>query len=179
MSDLPSSDARAKARPMSKGIVLLNMLVLAIGGGWLGYGVFDRWHWENVEQNWTSTDGTIETAYIHQAISRHVNWETGWTYSYLVNGRKYEANSTALSNAYFVHMFGSKQQAEYDETTRPVGSPVSVYYDPAVPQHSVLDFPPDSLLDILTLSLSAMCIGVAILCAFALVKVMKPHRTDD
>ena len=38
-------------------------------------------------------------------------------------------------------MFPSKQQAEDDEATRPVESIVSVYYDPAVPQHSVLDLP--------------------------------------
>jgi hypothetical protein len=84
-----------------------------------------------------------------------------------------------LSNAYFVHMFSSEQRAEVDEETRSVGSTVSVYYDPAVPQHSVLDFTQDSLLDILTLSLSAISIGVAILSAFALVTALKNHRADE
>lgn len=173
VTDLSSSDAQVRVQPLRKGIFALNLLVFLVGGGWLGYGVFDRWHWENIQQNWASTDGTIEAAYVHRAMGRHVNWETGWTYSYSVNGRKYEAESTALSNAYFVHMFPSERRAEDDEETRPVGSSVSVYYDPAVPQHSVLDFPQDSLLDILTLSLSAMCLGVAILGAFALVKTRK------
>jgi hypothetical protein len=100
------------------------------------------------------------------------------TYSYLVNGKKYEAKSTALNNAYFVHMFLSEQRAEVDEGTRPVGSAVSDYYDPALPQQSMLDFPQDSLPDILTLGLSAMCIGVATLGAFALVKTLKNHHTD-
>jgi hypothetical protein len=177
--NLSSSGAQVKVQPLRKGIVALNLLALLVGGGWLGYGVFDRWHWENIQQNWASTEGTIETAYVHRAMGRHVNWETGWTYSYSVNGRKYEAKSTALSNAYFVHMFPSKHRAEADEETRAVGSTVWVYYDPAVPQHSVLDFPQDSLLDILTLSLSAMSIGGAILGAFTLVKMLKSHRADD
>jgi hypothetical protein len=153
--------------------------VLALGGGWLGYGVFDRWSWESDQQNWVSTDETIETAYVHRAMGRHVNWETGWTYSYSVDGKKYEAKSTALSNAYLSHMFPSEQQAEYDEVTRQVGSTVSVYYDPAAPQHSVLDFPQDSLFDILTLSLAAACIGVAIWGAFVLMKAHKTLRPVD
>ncbi|WP_422662162.1 DUF3592 domain-containing protein [Paraburkholderia madseniana] len=80
---------------------------------------------------------------------------------------EYEAKSTALNNAYFVHMFSSRQRAEVDEYTRPVGSPVSVYYDPTEPQKSVLDFPLDSSqvwpLESLTLSLSAPSIGTALL----------------
>ncbi|GGA00826.1 DUF3592 domain-containing protein [Dyella caseinilytica] len=182
MSDLPSSEAQVTKQPVRKGVIALYMLVFAIGGGWLGYGVFDGWHWQNVEQHWASTDGTIETAYVHEAMSRHVNWETGWTYSYSVNGQKYEAKSTALNNAYFVHMFSSRQRAEADEYTRPVGSSVSVYYDPAEPKHSVLDFPPDSSqvwpLELFTLSLSALCIGVAILGAFALVKAIRNRQSD-
>lgn len=178
MAELSSSGAQAKAQPVRKGIVVVNMLGSLVSGGWLGYGVFDRWHWEAVQENWTSTDGTIETAYVHEAMRRHVTWETGWTYSYSVNGRKYEGKSTALSNAYLVHMFASEQRAEDDEETRPVGSTVPVYYDPLLPQHSVLDFPADSLFDILTLSLSAMSIGVGILSAFALVKTHRNRRTD-
>lgn len=179
MTELSSNDAQAKAQPFRKGIVVLNMLVCFVGGGWLGYGVFDRWHWESVQENWASTDGTIETAYVHPAMGRHVDWETGWTYSYSVNGRKYEAKSTALSNAYFVHTFASEQRAEDDEETRPIGTTVPVYYDPSLPQLSVLDFPEDSLFDILTLSLSAMSIGVAILGAFALLETLKSRHAED
>lgn len=173
MTELSSSNVRVKAQPPRKGVFALNALVFLVGGAWLGYGVLDRWYWENAQQNWASTDGIIETTFVHQAVSRHVNWETGWTYSYIVNGQKYEARSTALSNAYFVHMFSSEQQAKVDEGTRPVGSAVSVYYDPALPQHSVLDLPQDSLFDILTLSLSAMSIGLGGLSALVLVKTLK------
>ena len=177
MADLQSRDARVKARPARKGTVVLQMIVFAICGGWLAYGVFDRWHWQDVEQNWASTGGTIETAYLHEAMSRHPAWETGWTYSYTVDGQKYEAKSTALSNAYFVHMFQSKLRASYDEVSRPVGSNVSVYYDPAIPQNSVLDLATDSSLDWIPLSLSALCIGVAVLGAFTLAKTIKNHQS--
>jgi hypothetical protein len=179
LTELSSSNVRVKAQLLRKGIVALNTLVFFVGGVWLGYGVVDRWYWENAQQNWASTDGIIETTYVHRAFSRHVNWETGWTYSYILNGQKYVARSTALNNAYFVHMFSSERRAEDDEEMRPVGSTVSVYYDPALPQHSVLDLPQDSLFDILTLILSAMSIGVAILSGIALVKALKNQPVDD
>jgi hypothetical protein len=170
-----TSERRVTARPGIKG-AFLQTLLIAAGGVWLGYGVFDGWHWQNVEKNWASTDGTIEAAYVHEAMGRHINWETGWTYSYSVNGRKYEAKSTALSNAYFVHMFGSGSQAEGDEYTRPVGSTVSVYYDPLEPQRSVLDLATDSSLEWLTLSLAGLCMAPAIYGAFALLKVLRNRQ---
>lgn len=172
MNGSPSSERRVAARPGTNAI-FLQTLIFAACGVWLGYGVFDGWHWQNTEKNWASTDGTIETAYVHEAMGRHVNWETGWTYWYSVNGRRYEAESTALSNAYFVHMFGSESQAEGDEYTRPVGSTVSVYYDPVEPQRSVLDLAKYSSLDWLTLSIAAMCMAIAIFGAFALLKVRR------
>ncbi|WP_233853531.1 DUF3592 domain-containing protein [Paraburkholderia sp. HD33-4] len=178
MNALPPSERRVTARPALKRAVLQS-LFLAAGGVWLAYGVFDGWHWQNVEKNWASTDGIIETAYVRRAMSRHVNWETGWTYSYSVDGRKYEAESTALSNAYFVHMFGSETQAEGDEYTRPVRSAVTVYYDPVEPQRSVLDLATDSSLEWLTLSLAAMCMAPAIYGAFALHKALRNRPSGN
>jgi hypothetical protein len=168
--DLLSTPAQTAKRRRPKSLVLLQLLALLLAGGWLGYDVFARWHWEYVEQNWISTNGTIETAFIRRASGRHINWETGWTYSYSVDGQTYEANSTALRHAYFVHMFSSKARAEFNTATRPPGSMVPVYYDPRAPQHSVLDLPQDSLFDILTLGLAASLTGLSIWGMFMLAK---------
>jgi hypothetical protein len=173
VNDLPSSERRVTAQPVSKGILVLQMLVILAGGVWLAYGVFDGWRWQNVERNWASADGTIVTAYDHEAMGRHVNWETGWIYSYSVNGRTYEAKSTALSDAYFVHVFASESQAIGDENSRPAGSIVSVYYDPVEPQRSVLDPATDSSLDWLLLSVSGICIAAGIFGMFLLAKAIR------
>jgi hypothetical protein len=174
MNDLPSNGVRMTKPPPGKGTIALHVLVFALVGGWLAYGVFDSWYWQSVEQNWKSTDGTIATAYVRRAVSRRPSWETGWSYSYSVNGQKYEAESTALNHAYLVYVFPSRQRAEGKEYSRPAGSFVTVYYDPADPQHSVLDFPLDSSemwpIELVMLGLSALSMSVAVFGAYALVK---------
>jgi hypothetical protein len=77
VNDSPSSERSVTSRPVMKGVVL-QTLVIAASGVWLGYGVFDNWHWQNVEKNWASTDGTIEAAYVHETMGRHVT-ELGGT----------------------------------------------------------------------------------------------------
>jgi Protein of unknown function (DUF3592) len=173
VTDSPSSAAGVRTKPVSKWVIALSMLAYAAIGVWQTYSVVDGWHWLQVEENWASTDGTIETAFHQRTWGRHVNYETGWTYSYSVNGVEYQAQSTALSNAYFVRMRASEQDAEAEAETRPIGGIVTVYYDPAVPQHSVLDLAEDGPLNWTPLIFSAICFGLALLYASALIKAIK------
>ncbi len=179
MNDLPPRRTRTIPKRVSKGVIAFYTLAFAVGGGWMGYGVLDGWRWQDVEQNWESTGGTIEAAYVHEILShRRIRWETGWIYSYSVNGRKYDAESNALNHAYSAHLFVSERQAEADKETRPIGSSVPVYYDPASPQRSVLDPATDSFLDWFALGLSGVSICAAILSAIQLAKTIKKPRSD-
>jgi hypothetical protein len=179
MNGLPSRGARATPKPVRKRLIAFYVLAFAAAGGWMGYGVLDGWHWQDVEHNWESTGGTIEAAYVHEILShRRIRWETGWIYSYSVNGRKYDAESNALNRAYSAHLFISERQAEHDKETRPIGSRVPVHYDPAAPQRSVLDPATDSPLDWFALGLSGISICAAILSAAMLVKTIKKPKPD-
>lgn len=93
--------------------------------------------YSHIEQGWSSTKGRIETIRVDSITLRGgTKWYPVWSYSYAVDGTQYNAGSTDLTAHYQVSVFNS---ANIAERQRPVGTEVTVFYDPNAPQHSVLD----------------------------------------
>ncbi|MGF7190198.1 hypothetical protein JOE11_003245 [Robbsia andropogonis] len=70
---------------------------------------------------------------------RATSWRPVWLYSYDVDGVRYRVESDTLRGGYSASSYTSKDIAEENAETRPVGSKVLAYYNPQNPKQSVLD----------------------------------------
>ncbi|WP_420823444.1 DUF3592 domain-containing protein [Trinickia diaoshuihuensis] len=66
-------------------------------------------------------------------------WAPSWTYTYIVDGKSYSAQSTHIAYGFDVNWYQYERVAERDGLSRPVGSAVHAFYDPNNPSRSVLD----------------------------------------
>jgi hypothetical protein len=88
-------------------------------------------------------------------------------------------SNTVLSHAYFVHKFQSRRRGEYGADTRPPGTSVTVYYDPATLRRSVLDRAEDSPTGWLIPCLSGIRIGSGIYIALVLTERVKIGESGE
>ncbi len=92
-------------------------------------------------QNWPTAPGTVEYTGMETYQSTDEDGSTSTTYdatiqySYTVGGQAYQGNRRTFTNV----RTGSRRRVEQILARYPQGSAVSVYYDPANPQESVLE----------------------------------------
>jgi hypothetical protein len=96
-------------------------------------------HVRQQEQSWATTEATIiEQATRVEARSANA-WRPVWTYTYFVGSKLFTARSSDMALGDGTLHYRSKERAEVAASSRPIGAKVIVFYDPADPQHSVLD----------------------------------------
>jgi hypothetical protein len=139
-----SVQPEVNAKNRSLGLALLGSIVifLPLLAGWLASTVLTGQHWERAEQKWATTEGVVKSWAIRSSVderSGRVTWSAYWTYSFTVNDQLFSGTSIEIPSGYAVHWYGSSAAAHADALSRPIGSVVSVYYDPEHPQKSVLD----------------------------------------
>ncbi|WP_081765237.1 DUF3592 domain-containing protein [Robbsia andropogonis] len=93
------------------------------------------------ERSWPSVTATIEAHRVDSfsVRGRATSWRPVWLYSYDVDGVRYRVDSDTLRGGYSASSYTSKDIAEENAETRPVGSKVLAYYNPQNPKQSVLD----------------------------------------
>lgn len=117
------------------GSVLLAAIFFVVGGAvsWWGWDILQN---ARISENWPGTTGEI--TYSDVRTSRD---EDGTTYhadvefAYVVDDRRYESDTVSFGQ------YGSSNRRHAAEIVDryPVGTQVSVYYDPAVPDTAVLE----------------------------------------
>ena len=141
----PAADPRKTLSPVTRILLTGIMLVFLFIAGCMGYLGIKTFLLERAQQTWPTVEATIVSAGVSaQAESptsedRQVSWSPVWSYSYTVDGKPYRAQSNGIPGGFDAHWFVSRQEALNSSLSRPVGSAVRAYYDPAYPQLSVLD----------------------------------------
>jgi hypothetical protein len=110
----------------------------SITGIWQGLKIK---HFERAELSWQEVSARIDASDIRHSYSRRTGdrWSAFWTYSYVIEGQRYEVSSVNIDGAYNANWYAQRNDAEEDGAKRQVGSRVVAYYDPDDPKRSVLD----------------------------------------
>jgi len=137
----PAADSRKTLSPVTRLLLTGIMAVFLFIAGCMGYLGIKTFLLERAQQTWPTVDATIVAAETQSSTSedKQVSWSSVWSYSYTVNGKPYRAQSNGIPGGFDAHWYDSKQEALNNGLSRPVGSAVHAYYDPANPQLSVLD----------------------------------------
>jgi hypothetical protein len=94
----------------------------------------------NAEQGWKEINAEIISSDVEAVGLRgRVSWYPFWFYSYTVNGHQYRGDSRAFTTGYEKRWFDSAEAARKSAASRSNATTVSAFYDPEVPEHSVLD----------------------------------------
>jgi hypothetical protein len=94
----------------------------------------------NVERGWKETNAEIISSDVEAVGLRgRVSWYPFWFYSYSVNGHQYRGDSRTFTTGYEKRWFDSTDAARQSAALRSNATTVSAFYDPEVPEHSVLD----------------------------------------
>lgn len=135
---------RANASPpISRRLVVEMRLIpwlIAIAfcvGAWFGldYGLGER-SLANDSKTWPITAGIVIAAEIDMSAGRYsAHYQPHVTYVYTVNGESYAGHVPRAGG----YSFGSETVADYLLAQYPVGSTVSVHYDPDEPSRAVLE----------------------------------------
>lgn len=124
------------------GLPCIGILLLVFGGGgiYLIYLSIKNRQQAEQSQNWPSTAGQVVDARVVEGASGHDDMSTNYVllveYEYAVGGVTYRSRQTA---------FGPRQahrryhQAQAQAGRYPVGTPVTVFYNPDNPQEAVLE----------------------------------------
>jgi hypothetical protein len=139
------------------GSILLALLAMLVVGvlGYTGVSVGSKLYFLVLERTWPLAEATITSTHTISKTLKYGNhlWAPSWTYTYVVNGGSYSAESTSIAYGYDVNWYRYEPVAERDGLSRPVGSVVRAYYDPANPSRSVLDRATFDLVDAITLAI--------------------------
>jgi len=138
---MPAADSPKTLSPVTRLLLTGIMLVFLFIAGCMGYLGLKTFLLERAQQTWPTAQATIVSAGTQSSTSedKQVSWSPVWSYSYTVDGKPYSAQSTGIPGGFDAHWFDSRQEALNSSLSRPVGSAVRAYYDPAYPQLSVLD----------------------------------------
>jgi hypothetical protein len=155
------------------GPALLGLLVVVTVGvlGYSGAIVGSKLYFLVSERSWPSTTATITSTRTIVRTLKYGNqqWAPSWTYSYIVNGRSYSSDSTAVAHGYDVNWYRYESVAEREGLSRPVGLSIQTYYDPSNPSRSVLDRATFDLSD-------AICAAIFILVLAKAVELVSSGR---
>lgn len=117
-------------------------LLFAGIGAFLVYKGFQGRKKAEASQNWPSTAGQITDARVSHSTRTDSDGDTTTTYTphveyvYQVGGQEYRGKNITFG---FTQGYGSPGKAQEALARYPVGSQVSVYYDPSQPGESVLE----------------------------------------
>ena len=148
------------------GTVILALLALLAVGilGYTGTVVGSKLYFLAVERTWAQTRATITSI---DTISRPLKygnrlWAPSWTYTYIVDGKSYSAQSTHIAHGFDVNWYRYEPVAARDGLSRPVGSAVHAFYDPSNPSRSVLDRATFDLGDAINLAISILVLAKSV-----------------
>jgi hypothetical protein len=120
-----------------------------------------------VSQSWPSTTGQITESHVSRSQSTDSDGDTTTSYSarvaytYQVGGQTYSGHNIAFG---FNPSYSSETKAQADAARYPVGSQVSVYYDPNKPSDAVLERQVSGSKVGLILGIIFIVVGVCIAC---------------
>lgn len=137
----PAAQTRKTLSPVTRVLLTGIMLVFLFIAACMGYLGVKTALLERAQQRWPTVSATIVSAQTRSSTSedKQVSWSPVWSYSYTVDGKPYSAQSTGIPGGFDAHWYDSREEALKGGLSRPVGSAVQAYYDPAYPQRSVLD----------------------------------------
>jgi hypothetical protein len=134
------------------GDLLATFLLLGCGFGLLllfgGVGVFAIYtgrksvRQADASQGWPATTGAITEKHVAHSLHTDTDGDSSdsyspqVSYSYQVLGQQYTGNKISFG---FAKSHNSYQKAEAELTRFPLGSPVTVYYNPSNPAEAVLE----------------------------------------
>jgi len=96
---------------------------------------------ERSQSSWPRTDGIVRSVRITSSDGKAGRlWCPEWRYEYAVDDRRYFSRRAAFGTFACKHQ---QSQAELQASTRPVGSPVSVIYEPGNPRNAALEVTQD------------------------------------
>jgi len=124
-----------------RGAMIFFGIFMAVGLMALGFGAMLFLDVQEVK-GWPSTTGVVEQTWIDERYdsggrgqSSHYDYTPGVQYSYQVDGVTYYSSQVAKMQSAYSSYAGAQGYIEQHS----VGSPVTVYYDPAHPDDAVLE----------------------------------------
>jgi len=88
-------------------------------------------------KNWTSTTGKVITSRVEVSGGEHTSVYPRIVFEYHVYGKKYTGSQIKAGD---IHWASYTSRASYDMVDKyPIGSEVTVYYDPENPQQAALE----------------------------------------
>jgi len=121
----------------------------------------------SASQSWSSTTGQITEAHVNRSTSTDSEGDMSYSYSpavqytYQVAGQAYSGKNLTFG---FTTGFSSSSKAEAIIARYPVGSQVTVYYDPANPGEAVLERKAGGSTASLVLGIIFLVVGLCIGC---------------
>jgi hypothetical protein len=124
----------------------LGLAVAGVVGVWLNQTYFRPARLaKRAAQAWPATTGIVlssfvntESSYDSTSNAEVTSFKPNVTYEYEVNGHRYRGDRLRASDGFYsVGMLPGSAQAIVDRY--PAGAPVTVYYNPASPQESLLE----------------------------------------
>ena len=117
------------------------IITLALGGGLIFFSMRSKKK-AGLSQGWPTTGGKVIVSEIRESASTDDDGYTNYTYyprvefSYVVAGQSYSSKRISFGGVQ-----GSSNQAKAQETINkyPVGTPVTVYYNPQKPPEGVIE----------------------------------------
>ncbi len=149
--------------PPVKSVIAVFALFIALSLAWLVFGAIG-FHKAVVSQGWPVTDGTVVSAQVVRPSGKSTKYIAEIGYSYQVNGKEYTSKNFKATSAR-----GTSGWAKELVALHPVGSMVSVHYNPDKPADAVIE--PGLQSDNYWMTLAPLL--VIILLAFALFQQIK------
>lgn len=95
---------------------------------------------------WNETQATITAHTIHQVplrsgakYIRRDRWTPVWFYEFKINSGYFKSNSMSYSDAKILTYKESKEKAENILNTHPIGTIVTIYYNPDNPAETIIE----------------------------------------
>jgi len=120
--------------------LILALVTAAIGALFLVYGAKGVLL-ERAQDSWPRTNGIVRSVQITWSDGKSGRlWCPEWRYEYSVDDRRYFNRRAAFGTLACKHQ---RSEAESQASTRPIGSQVSVIYEPGNPRNAALEVTQD------------------------------------
>ena len=142
------------------------IITLVLSGGLIFYSIRSKKK-AGMSQSWPASDGKVIVSEIRESASTDDDGYTSYSYfphvefSYAVAGQKYSSNRISFGGVQ-----GSSKQTKAQQTVNkyPIGTPVTVYYDPQKPSEGVIERSAGSSKLAMTMGIILMVISFLIAC---------------
>lgn len=152
-------------------VLLSTSTVLTIGFLGIGFVYFgiDYTKTTNIIWTWPETQATVSKISVHETaptkyVDRQGRFSPVWHYSFRVNGVSLESHSRSVAFGNRPRSTKTNEAALLEGQQRPVGSTVTIFYNPEDPSESVMDRIPYDASDaylFFALAVALMVIGGA------------------